>query len=285
MKHGKRKAFTLVELLVVIAIIGILIGILLPAIQMVREAARRATCSNNMRQLGLAIHSYESTYRYFPDGGYQWDLPRTFVNGRIQQAPHQNWGWLYQILPQIEHQNLYELTDDADVRRTPVEIYFCPSRRGPTVFQGSFAVNDYAGNAGIAYEPQGGTGGQFGGVIVRSGIVSPIGFHHVRDGASNTVLAGEKALHPEDYDSQSCADDFGFASGWDWDIIRYGTEPPCPDRDAIDCESRFGSAHSGGANMLLVDASVHFTNFNVDLEAFQNTCRRDDGQIPTIFNE
>ncbi|MCP4477931.1 MAG: DUF1559 domain-containing protein [Planctomycetaceae bacterium] len=272
----------------VIAIIGILIGMLLPAVQQVREAARRTACSNNLKQIGIAIHDYESSLQLFPDGGKNWWSGRRKQGGVPRMAPDQNWGWLYQILPFIEQNNLYEEPNNAIVRRTPVPAYFCASRRPPTVLGGTRAVNDYAGNAGLRLNG-GGLGnwgdGKNGGVIVRGGFAPKVTFGSVTDGSSNTVLAGEKALNPMDYDRFSTADNGGYTSGWDWDIVRWGDQLPCSDREAYSADYRFGSAHPGGVNMVFVDGSVHFIRRNVDLDVYKNAMQRDDGNATNIFEE
>ncbi len=128
-----RKAFTLVELLVVIAIIGILIALLLPAVQAARESARRLQCSNHLKQIGLACLNHESAFGVLPDGGERYWLSRTINDGTPAQAGKQNWGVFYQILPYIEQKNVWSLASDADIRSTPIAIYFCPSRRAPEV--------------------------------------------------------------------------------------------------------------------------------------------------------
>jgi len=288
MTGSRSRGFTLVELLVVIAIIGILIGMLLPAVQQVREAARRTACSNNLKQIGIAVHDYESSLQLFPDGGKNWWAGRRKQGGVPRMAPDQNWGWLYQILPFIEQNNLYEEPDNAIVRRTPVPAYFCASRRPPTVLGGTRAVNDYAGNAGLRLNG-GGLGnwgdGMNGGVIVRGGFAPKVTFGSVTDGSSNTILAGEKALNPIDYDRFSTADNEGYTSGWDWDIVRWGDQLPCSDREAYSADYRFGSAHSGGVNMVFVDGSVHFIRRNVDLDVYKNAIQRDDGNATNIFEE
>src|SRR5262245_32215286 len=102
--RGSRRAFTLIELLLVIAIIAVLIGLLLPAVQKVREAANRMQCSNHLKQIGLAFHLFQDTYRAFPTAGDGVDPPR--VAGPAV-GPDQTWGWAYQLLPYLEQENLW----------------------------------------------------------------------------------------------------------------------------------------------------------------------------------
>lgn len=125
----RRRAFTLVELLVVIAIIGILIGMLLPAVQQVREAARRASCLNNMRQLGLAALNFESATQHFPTTGF--NRASVYSNDSYSR---ENLGWGFQLLPFVEQQALHSLRVQStspitnEMRLAPVSFYNCPTR-------------------------------------------------------------------------------------------------------------------------------------------------------------
>src|SRR5262245_12403760 len=149
----RRAAFTLIELLVVIAIIAILIALLLPAVQKVREAAARTQCTNHLKQMSLACHAYEGVYKVFPTAGRQ----DCGTCGRNPAAPTVNgpdqwWSWRYQILPFVEQNSVFVIVSNATVRATPIQIFNCPSRRPPTVI-GAIVPSDYAANAGSNWCP------------------------------------------------------------------------------------------------------------------------------------
>jgi prepilin-type N-terminal cleavage/methylation domain-containing protein/prepilin-type processing-associated H-X9-DG protein len=179
--NGKRRGFTLVELIVVIAIIILLLAMLLPAIQKIREAANKVVCASHLRNIGSAMALYLSdSKQYYPSGGGDNPLPRNLsYSGLPALRRDQDWGWLYQVLPYLEHDSLWKLrsanppvpffttpygidpTADDIIKATPVPEYFCPSRRSPEVLRtaeaGLRAMNDYAGNIGAyTYYQEGG---------------------------------------------------------------------------------------------------------------------------------
>jgi len=306
-------AFTLVELLVVIAIIGILIAILLPAVQSARASARNTECRNHLKQMALAILEHESAFRYYPDGGEHFWYHRTKrPDGRPELAPKQHWGWAYQILPYIEQENVWRLDDDFAVANNVISTYYCPQRRparlvnnqanGPGWTHGPRGMLDYGGNAGTDCPQIGGWGIRGNGLTApitrrpdpsRSDRGQSVTVADIRDGTTSTLLLGEKLMNAAMVGSQDLGDDDGgFADGWDFDNMRWGCYPPGPDihdpnmpvhsgRYAAQ-RGAFGSSHSGWFNGALCDGSVRGFSFNIDFETFKDVCNREDGDVVSL---
>src|SRR5207245_2463426 len=135
---SRRNAFTLIELLVVIAIIGILMGLLLPAVQKVREAANRTTCQNNLKQMSLACHAHHDGVGIFPSGGWYGYTPPNYIRGAPAIGAAQQASWAFQILPYVEADNTWrggQASNDTDRALVAIgtanKVFFCPSRRVP----------------------------------------------------------------------------------------------------------------------------------------------------------
>jgi prepilin-type N-terminal cleavage/methylation domain-containing protein/prepilin-type processing-associated H-X9-DG protein len=277
-----RKGFTLVELLVVIAIIGILVALLLPAVQAARESARRVQCTNNLKQIGLAMHMHHDTYRQLPAG---WDGYDT--NGRPYGLGEPGWGWGSRILPFIEQANVQDslidfrkpVTDPANdaVRLLVLATFRCPSDTGDGKFpnieedeedtgSGAFeyATGNYAGVWGTGDVhvcgtlPTGmqcrGDGSFFHNSTVR--------FADILDGLSQTFVAGERSSRLE-YGTW-----VGIVPGIDCSVGRIlGTAlyPPNTGGHTHD----FSSNHPSGANFVLADGSVRLISETIDLAVYR----------------
>ena len=320
MNKSNRQGFTLVELLVVIAIIGILIALLVPAVQAAREAARRTRCSNNLKQLGDACLLHLEKYNRFPTGGWgeMWvGLPH---RGTRAEQPG---GWIYNILPYMDQQNMHDLgmagTAGGDYQagsneriQTPLAILYCPTRRSvvgyPAVEQQArrphetatvpeitrVGRTDYAINGGSqqigevdgpdsledadSYDDWPDNSNANGISYSRSLVMMA----HVRDGASNTYLAGEKYLNPSDYTTGLDPGDNATAySGDEEDLIRWAggsNMVPLLDRPDVPHPHHFGSAHSGGCNFVFCDGSVHLINYAIDWQVNDRLADRSDGE-------
>lgn len=280
-----RKAFTLIELLVVIAIIAILISLLVPAVQRVREAANRLSCQNNLKQMGLAMHAHHDAYKCFPTGGTTPWAPVAYNSQGIpegSQKQSSNWG--FQILPFIEQTNLYYKPNPWNA---PVPIYNCPSRRGATMngdrFLGDYCAvvpgdGNYLWQGNIWGVP---TWAKYNSVITRTGTIqSKVGMAQITDGTSNTIILSEKMLRFGEYGGGAWHDDSGWCDGWDPDVIRCTDFGPHQDTiNGPDTGYWVGSAHTTGVNALFADGSVRILNYSIDPLTFQNLADRLDGNV------
>jgi prepilin-type N-terminal cleavage/methylation domain-containing protein/prepilin-type processing-associated H-X9-DG protein len=226
--RAPRKGFTLVELLIVVAIIGILIALLLPAIQAAREASRRTHCQNNLRQIGVAVVNFHDVQRHLPTSGNNGTISRaagkpTAANG----VPFQQAGTLFQILRHLEEPTVYE-SDDAMIKGAVVSTYFCPSRRAPIARAGAdgnpLGLNDYAmpwwkdSKAGPGFGGNSGACWNFWGdktgdninhpfyrstTFVRGGKADvaflPSRLAQLTDGTTNVLMMAEKFMDPSRY--------------------------------------------------------------------------------------
>ena len=293
-RHRRRSAFTLVELLVVIAIIGVLVALLLPAVQAAREAARRMSCGNNMKQMGLALHNYHDVHNRFP-------------LDRVSKPRH---GWCALVLPFLEQttlQNSYNFSFDYWDRENEVatqqvlKVFSCPSTpSGPVLILNNTnaTIND------IGNPPTSSRSGDYQALV---GYIDPVqyspstdsGMMHtnkgrmadVTDGLSNTACISELAGRPDYYaagkklpDSSKPAwfNEWGawaapqriFYSGYTHDgITRYG---PC----AMNCSNLEGiySFHPGGAYVLMGDGSAQFMSKTIPVQLMYLLIRPSDGE-------
>jgi prepilin-type N-terminal cleavage/methylation domain-containing protein/prepilin-type processing-associated H-X9-DG protein len=303
----KRTAFTLIELLVVVAIIAVLIGLLLPAVQKVREASARTQCTNNLKQIGLALTNFHETYHRFPSGIMaaidvgDGAILRSSCPKCPQPPVPGKWGsWLTWILPYMEEQNLYGRLDltgreygyclgPDSLGATVVRAYICPSDYVPkqTIQYGTyyFGVNSYFGNAGTKAWPV--SSASLNGVLYYN---SSVRIEEITDGTSNTLLAGERYSKDPAVQDAELSD----TRGWAWTNANSGEDhlgdtnwPINSHASTIGADPRknnFGSGHAGGANFVLCDGSVHFLTMTTtsSLVNFQRLSVINDGRTVTL---
>jgi len=294
-RNSARVGFTLVELLVVIAIIGVLIALLLPAVQQAREAARRMQCTNNLKQLGLAVHNYHDTFGTLPSG---WIRP-----GNLSNFQNNNyWGWGTLILPFIEQNALHDQIDfnwewvkdsslgnpNTNLSTTVINGYLCPSdiTGGTNGKENDNGTSNYLGS----YGNKSLNGTEYGtnddnGIFSRN---SNVGLRDITDGTSNTIVFGEKTGREID------GNDFraGLWAGVRDNDNGSGRKPfLCIGRGpggATNYENGVNgtntwtlsvSLHPGGANVGMSDGSVRFLPETIHLNAYRFMVQRDDGQV------
>ena len=300
-----------------IAIIGILVALLLPAVQAARESARMTVCSNNLKQMGVAFNQHATSQGFFPTcgWGYGWtgDADRGY-------GVNQMGGWPYAILAYIDQVGLRQLgagqaqsqkmQTAAQLNGGVVAMFICPSRRTVmgypvtevpnlnSVGGTQMAKTDYAGNAGTTVTtfygppdlPTGDTPSWWpnngaswitteNGITYLRSVVQPA---HITDGLSNTFAVGEKYLQPEQYyTGTAAADNDTLYEGHDWDILRWAfqQDPPYQDTPGVDNSQAFGSAHYAGAYFMFCDGSVHLISYNIDPNVYSALGGRND-KIP-----
>ena len=282
-RFGRRQfsGFTLVELLVVITIIGILVALLIPAVQSSRETGRRAQCANHLKQLSLAFLLHEEAHGFLPSGGGpDWTYQMTYINGLPAIAPDQHGGWGFQVLPYVDGGNVWAgggTTTDTEKSvfaiSTPNQLFFCPSRRAPMVITGLDWRNPSAGRvigdaqcdyAASSFD----TDAQHPTGVGAVTQMTPQRIANISDGQTNTLLLGEKQMDLQLMGTFQYNDNEGYTVGWDDDTMRDTTQVPQPDyyTPQDSGENLFGSTHIIGLNFSLCDGSVRFLSFKVDQE-------------------
>ena len=307
----RSKAFTLIELLVVIAIIAILVALLLPAVQQAREAARRSSCKNNLKQIGLALHNYHDTHRIMPPirvvdmNNFAGTCTATW------QRPG-GWGWRTLILPFIEQAAIYDSIDFSEhvltsgcaggqinsinEVRTVINTYLCPSDATFEKIDGNFAGANYAAMASTTPNHTTTNTAQLGLMSTQR----PPRFRDIVDGTSNTIAVIE-VWRGKPFDRlgggpvplNRCGR--WFTSGrCEADSNR---PPNDPAKDQVSWNNEYlnGSGHNGGGNgraasslhtggvqALFGDGAIHFISENVDLDVYRNTTTRQGNEASTI---
>ena len=306
----KRKpllGFTLIELLVVIAIIAVLIALLLPAVQQAREAARRTQCKNNMKQIGLALHNYESSVSCFPIGSFSpWT---TVPNWRLQIFPFIDQAPLYTAMDFTQSfQGNATTTNTNYLSNMKLAGYICPSStldpcanisNNPKNIQ----IPMYVGVSGAYPDVAGrtvGSASNYGGFYTNNGMLLHNKLTRIRDatdGTSNVIIVAEQSGRVGTTDMRSgyyggftgttfggevSASNPNGADSWSTGLtgVQYRINAPTMaggSDNPWDANTVVNSFHTGGIHVLLTDGSVRFISDNIDFTTFRNLCSRDDG--------
>ena len=307
--NKRSSGLTVVEALVAIAIIGMLLALLLPAIQAARETGRRNTCKNHLRNMAEAIGHHESVYRRLPSNGwgFQW-----FGDPDRGTAQNQPGGWVYNILPYVDGRDLAVLGASqpetvkrrlaAEANQTVLGLFYCPTRRGVGLYPfdmawpprnadlvAETAKTDYAINAGDVFIPAGGplsyqqaadpkfVWTDFSKATGVSYFRSMVTLANVRDGTSLTYLVGEKNLSSAGMDP---GDDQGLLVGYDLDNSRWTLPGSRPRPDgSVSSPRDFGSSHPGVCQFIMCDGSARAISFEIDPWVHRRLGSRSDGGV------
>jgi prepilin-type N-terminal cleavage/methylation domain-containing protein/prepilin-type processing-associated H-X9-DG protein len=267
------RGFTLIELLVVIAIIAVLIALLLPAVQAAREAARRISCVNNLKQIGIALHEYHDTNNTFPAGGWIAVFGQPATN-------NMNTGWSASVLPYLEQNAVYgglnfsypyNVAVNSTAAYTVLQVYLCPSEPrktywnqapGPPADPFPSADADYGGMYGPRALGSGFTNNPPAGAMIFS---QCIGLAQIVDGASQTIQIGED---PEAINAM-------WVSGHNI----FDQSAPINARPPTEFGEELTSQHPGGVNTLFADGSVHFLKNTTNVVPLATLCTRAMGEV------
>ena len=269
----KRLGFTVIELLVVVSIVGILVALLLPAVQQAREAARRAQCQSRLKQLALSLHNYHEQHSTLPPGSIQ--VAQMF-------APWSGWGWCAMALPHLDQSPLYNQIDfetntlvgaNRSVSQTIIPYLFCPSDTSPPTIEAQRRSS--SGSETIA-------AGNYLGVACMLDSGRSVQFRNVTDGLSNTLMLGEMMYNLSmNSGRESTASWVGWAtfeSEWVMDAVPHFSASHISPIN----QGTFGSRHPGGAYFALGDGHVRFVSENIDLGVYDALGTR-DGNEPVNY--